>query len=289
VLKAGLLDRAYAYYSWRAVVSFLILAVGVALAGVAAPLAAVVIAFGSIQVTLIGHDAGHQAVFRSRKWNDALGSLCWSLIIGISFYYWNDRHTRHHTLTNDTADDPDLQFEFGAAFTPLMAFTFRYEGWRFAMRELSGRKQAIELSLVALSTMFWLAPVLVLGPAWLLTLVVSQILASMYLAGVVAPNHVGMPIWPAGATPSFLERQVRSSRNVVPNWFTDFVFGGLNYQIEHHLFPNMPRNHFSAARALVRPFCAERGLPYAESGMIAVYREVISALPRHQRAHAQRA
>jgi fatty acid desaturase len=287
VLQVGLLDRAYAYYCWRILVSFLILAVGLALAGVAAPLAALVIAFGSVQVALVGHDAGHQAIFRSKKYNDALGSLCWSLVIGISFHYWNDRHTRHHTLTNDTADDPDLQFEFGAAFTPFMAFTFRYEGWRFAIRELTGRKRAIEVVLLALSLAFWLAPAFVLGPTWLLTLFVSQILASMYLAGVVAPNHIGMPIWPAGASPSFLERQLSSSRNVVPNLFTDFVFGGLNYQIEHHLFPNMPRNHFSKTRAIVRPFCAKHSLPYTESGVIAVYREVITALPRHERAHAQ--
>jgi fatty acid desaturase len=289
VLQAHLLDRAYGYYSWRGVVSFLILAFGLCLAGVAAPLAALVIAFGSVQVALVGHDAGHQAVFRSKKYNDALGRLCWSLTLGISFYYWNDRHTRHHTCTNDTVDDPDLQFEFGAAFTPFMAFTFRYEGWRFAIRELTGARRATEIALLAFSLAFWLAPVFVLGPVWLVTLIVSQILASIYLAGVVAPNHIGMPTWPAGSSPSFLERQVSSSRNVQPNLFTDFVFGGLNYQIEHHLFPNMPRNHFSAARALVRPFCAERGVPYAESGMIAVYREVITALPRHERAHAQRA
>ena len=53
---------------------------------------------------------------------------------------------------------------------------------------------------------------------------------------------------------SFLERQVLSSRNVLPHPVTDFVFGGLNYQIEHHLFPTMPRVHFRRARTIVKRF-----------------------------------
>jgi fatty acid desaturase len=281
VLNARLLDRSYGYYSWRIAASFLILACGLLLAPRLPVLAALVIAFGSVQVALVGHDAGHQAIFRSKKRNDALGSLCWSLALGIGFHYWNDRHTRHHTRTNDTEDDPDLQFEFGPELTPFMAFTFRIEGWRFALTQLTGRRRTVEVVLLGVSTVIWLVPLtLIAGPVWLLTLLASQILASMYLAGVVAPNHIGMPTWPAGARPSFLDRQVSSSRNVVPNPPTDFVFGGLNYQIEHHLFPSMPRNHFGAARALVKPFCLARGLPYTESSILDVYREVIVALPR---------
>ncbi len=108
----------------------------------------------------------------------------------------------------------------------------------------------------------------------------AQILASVYLALVVAPNHIGMPRWGVTADLPFMEQQLRSSRNVTPGLICDFVFGGLNYQIGHHLFPTMPRCHFAAARALVKPFCAERCLPYHESGALAAYRLVAQELPR---------
>jgi fatty acid desaturase len=280
IVAAGLLERDYVYYVWRGGVSFLILLVGVALARVAPPAAAVLIAFGSVQVTLIGHDAGHLGVFNSHKANVTLGSLCWSLAVGISFWYWNDRHTRHHASTNDIVRDPDLQWEFGPAFTPLMAFTFRFEGWRYAFRELRGARRNTECALLAVSMLAWLAPTFVFGWVWLPLYVVSQVMASFYLAGVVATNHIGMPVWPADAPRTFLDRQVGGSRNVRPHPITDFVFGGLNYQIEHHLFPSMPRSHFSAARAMVRPFCAEHGLTYTECGVVEVYRVLLAELPR---------
>jgi len=60
-----------------------------------------------------------------------------------------------------------------------------------------------------------------------------------------------------------------------------------NYQIEHHLFPSMPRNHFAAAAALVRPYCAKRGLPYRELVVLAVFRPVWHESPRQGR-HGRR-
>src|SRR5262249_62398859 len=68
------------------------------------------IAFSSVQVALIGHDAGHLAIFKSARANAIVGSLCWSVALGISFRYWQDRHNRHHACTNDAASDPDLQW-----------------------------------------------------------------------------------------------------------------------------------------------------------------------------------
>jgi fatty acid desaturase len=63
----------------------------------------------------------------------------------------------------------------------------------------------------------------------------------------------------------------------------DFVFGGLNYQIEHHLFPSMPRVHLGRARAIVKPFCLDRGLAYQEMGAFASYGLVLAELRRVSR------
>src|SRR5216684_3995835 len=89
VVGAGLLDRAYAYYLGRASLSFLLFAAGLSLPYLLAPSVPALIAsglaigFGSVQVALIGHDAGHLAVFKSMRPNFALGSVCWSLTLGI--------------------------------------------------------------------------------------------------------------------------------------------------------------------------------------------------------------
>jgi fatty acid desaturase len=126
----------------------------------------------------------------------------------------------------------------------------------------------------------WLVPTAILGWWWLGVFLLSQMVAGLYLALAIAPNHKGMPMWPHATTMSFLERQVLSSRNVSPNLVWDFVFGGLNYQVEHHLFPTMPRVNFGRARQLVIPFCAAEGLHYEEMGAFASYRLVITELRR---------
>src|SRR5206468_11491248 len=108
----------------------------------------------------------------------------------------------------------------------------------------------------------------------------SQIIASIYLGAIIAPNHKGMPVWAHGTKLSFLERQVHSSRNVTSHPVWDFLFGGLNYQIEHHLFPTMPRAHYRRARDFIKPFCRAQGLDYEEQDPLASYRLVLAELRR---------
>jgi fatty acid desaturase len=316
VADQRLLDRAYGYYALRAGTSFALLGVAL-LAPFAVPrtplpavLCALLIGFSSIQVALIGHDAGHHAVFQRSGANWALGSVCWSLCTGISFWWWYDRHNRHHARTNDVSGDPDLQWaglvdysegtlraragwrrwlsRYQALLAPVyvlfLPFAFRAEGWQFAFERLDGRRRLVELALLCASTVAWVCPVLVLHWWWVGAYMLSQAIAGVYLALVVAPNHKGMPIWSAGLELSFLERQVLSSRNVRPHPIGDFLFGGLNYQIEHHLFPTMPRVHLRRARAVVQPFCLEHGLPYDEMGAFASYRLVLAELRRVGRA-----
>jgi fatty acid desaturase len=255
------------------------------------------LAFAIVQVTLLGHDAGHLEVFQSTRLNWGLGLLCWSTVAGVGFWYWNDRHNKHHGHTNDPDADPDLQGGGLLAFTEeeaaarqgwkraalrfqgilillaacTLAFVFRVESALFAWRNLRGRRRALELTLLGANLMAWLLVVFALGWGGLGLLLSSQVIASLYLAALIAPNHKGMPVWAKDAEISFLERQVLGSRNVTSHPVWDFVFGGLNYQIEHHLFPNMPRVNFRRARAIVRPYVLERGLDYLEVGPLASY------------------
>ena len=117
----------------------------------------------------------------------------------------------------------------------------------------------VEVGLLVLHLALWTTPVLALGWGWLAIFLGGQIVAGAYLSMIIAPNHKGMPIWARGEKLTFLERQVISTRNITPGPIADFLFGGLNYQIEHHLFPTIPRANMGGARAIVRPFCGRRG------------------------------
>ena len=78
----------------------------------------------------------------------------------------------------------------------------------------------------------------------------------------------------------FAQRQIVTSRNVSGGRIVTFLMGGLNFQIEHHLFPTMPRPNLRQARELVRPFCAERRIDYAEQSPWHAYRDVLRHLRR---------
>jgi fatty acid desaturase len=303
VLAAALLDRAYGYYLLRGGLCFAFLLVAAAFSVIlprtawSVLLVAPMLAFSIVQVALLGHDAGHLEVFRSTRRNWALGLLCWSTVAGVGFWYWNDRHNRHHGHTNDPGADPDLQGGGLLAFTEeeaaarhgwrrvalryqgvlivlaacTLAFVFRVESAVFAWRTLRGARRAAELALLSANLLVWLLVIVGLGWFGVGLLVSSQVAASLYLAALIAPNHKGMPVWAKDAQISFLERQVLGSRNVTSHPVWDFVFGGLNYQIEHHLFPNMPRVNFKRARAIVKPYVQARGLDYLEVGPLTSY------------------
>ena len=112
----------------------------------------------------------------------------------------------------------------------------------------------------------------------LLFFVIHRALFGLYLGSVSAPNHKGMLVSDKDTQLDFLHQQVLSSRNVRAHPVTDFWYGGLNYQIEHHLFPTIPRNKLGEAQQIVKAFCKERAIPYHEAGFLQSYREIFQHL-----------
>jgi fatty acid desaturase len=74
-----------------------------------------------------------------------------------------------------------------------------------------------------------------------------------------------MPTLAADDQTDFLRRQVLTSRNVRGGWLVDFALGGLNYQIEHHLFPSMLRPNLRRSQDIVKAFCHQHGVAYRET------------------------
>jgi fatty acid desaturase len=113
---------------------------------------------------------------------------------------------------------------------------------------------------------------LILSPVKALAFVaVHQAVFGLYMGCSFAPNHKGMPVIGAHDKLDYLRRQVITSRNIRGGWIVDQLLGGLNYQIEHHLFPSMPRPHLRRARRLVRDYCANRRISYTETGLFTSY------------------
>ncbi len=100
-------------------------------------------------------------------------------------------------------------------------------------------------------------------------------MTGLHLGMVFAPNHKGMPIVDPEHGMDFLYVQVLTTRNVLPGPIVDYMYGGLNYQVEHHLFPGMSRNMLGRAREIVKAFCEEQHLPYYETGVVRSYREIL--------------
>ena len=60
------------------------------------------------QLAFLGHDAGHQQIFRTRRANDVLGIGIGGLLVGLSYGWWLDKHNRHHAHPNHEEHDPDI-------------------------------------------------------------------------------------------------------------------------------------------------------------------------------------
>src|SRR6516225_5888743 len=149
-----------------------------------------------------------------------------------------------------------------------------------ALTRQAARRRSWERALITIHAVGYLTVVfLVLSPVKAVVfMIVQQGLFGLYLGCSFAPNHKGMPVLDAADRSDFLRRQVLTSRNVRGGWLTDMALGGLNYQIEHHLFPSMPRPNLRRSQALIREFCQQRGLPYCQSSFAGSYVQALQYL-----------
>jgi fatty acid desaturase len=259
------------------------------------------------QFAFLGHEASHRQIFESGQTNDRSGRVLAALVVGISYSWWMNKHSRHHANPNKIGKDPDIEAdtvsfreENAATRKGALAWITRRQGYLFfplllleglnlhvkSIRSLSARTPVkgrwIELGMLAVRFMiyfgliFWLLP---FGMAWAF-IGVQLAVFGLYMGATFAPNHKGMPIIPADVKPDFLSKQVRTSRNITGGLWATILMGGLNYQIEHHLFPSMPRPHLRAARMLVREHCRSNDVPYLEASLLSSYRTVIGYLNR---------
>lgn len=107
---------------------------------------------------------------------------------------------------------------------------------------------------------------------------VGQLSCGIFLALVFGLGHNGMAVYPADQRPDFWKLQVSTTRNITSNWFVDWFCGGLHYQVDHHLFPSIPRHNLKRVHSLVESFCKDRGVTYHEANLFDGTIEVLQHL-----------
>jgi fatty acid desaturase len=309
IKAAGLLERRTAAYTMAIGINVALMAAtwaGVAILGsswwvlfLAIPLAVL-----TTRAAFFGHDAGHQQIAGSRKLHDLIGMLHGNLLCGMSYGWWNDKHNRHHANPNHTDKDPDvgegvliwtleqaegrtglhgwLSRHQARIFFPLLTlegFNLKVSSILFLRRQHSllgrpRREARLELGLMAAHLVLYFGALfLIMSPGQaVLFALIHHMLFGLHLGSVFAPNHKGMEMADDTTHWGHLEKQVLTSRNVNGGLVTDWMMGGLNYQIEHHLFPSMPRANLRFAQPIVRAYCERIGVSYLSTGLLESYR-----------------
>lgn len=312
VTAQGFMRRRYFYY-WAAFIGIGAIYIGLGVAFVALGdswwqlLIAGLLAITLTQTAFLGHDAAHMQIFKSAKRNEWASLILANLLVGLSYGWWQNKHSRHHANPNVKGKDPDIDMDVivftpeqadkgnaflkwwykrqGYMFFPLVTLegiNLHYQSLRGLLRPGGSNRRWLELTLLTVRlggivfAAFWfLSPLIAVS-----FLAVQLGVFGFYMGCSFAPNHKGMEILPEDMKVDFFQRQVLTSRNISGSRFKDLLFGGLNYQIEHHLFPSMPRTALREIAPIVKAFCAEKGVRYTETTMMQSFKIVVEYLNR---------
>jgi fatty acid desaturase len=258
-----------------------------------APLFAIV----STQIAFFSHDAAHHQIAQGGRATALLALVHGNLLIGMSYGWWVSKHNAHHAHPNDLETDPDvgvgafvwdvdqarsrkgwvawLTRHQAALFFPMLtleALNLRVSSVQAVIRP--GVRHRKTEALLLFSHFVLYVALLVTTMTWLQAVVflaVHQALFGVYLGSAFAPAHKGMPALTPEQAADPLLRQVLTSRNVRGGPAVDFALGGLNLQVEHHLFPSMPRPNLRRAQPIIERHCRDRGIAYTEAGLVESY------------------
>jgi len=262
----------------------------------------------SAQYGFIAHEAAHRQVFRGNKANDWLGLILANLFAGLSYGFWMKKHNQHHKVPNQIDADPDIAIRI-LSFTPesrnrkkgierwlserqgyLFPFLLFLTGFDLLLDSFAGlgrKDKSVKTRLLEFGLMVvrqaapYVAMGLIFGWLWAIALWVFQMMIfGFFMGAAFAPNHKGMPLVPKDAKLDFFSRQVLTSRNIRGSWLKDNLMGGLNYQVEHHLFPSMARPNLRKAHAIVGEYCRQNDIPLIEMNLIASYVVIIKYLSK---------
>jgi len=241
-------------------------------------IATVLIGMGMQQGGWIGHDYAHGR----GKLSYLLGTVLGGLVNGFSLSWWGHKHNTHHVYPNRKEYDSDIHNEpilylwindecdgwhrRYQHYYYMFVYAFLYVSWRLqSIQFVMGSRDWVERTFIALNYI-WLACL-----PWKVA-VGSILFGGLAVAVVVTANHQTEEMIEPDDSYNFVIDQFRTTRGVYcKNWFSEYFFGGMQYQLEHHLFPVMPRYRYPALRELVRKFAVENGLQYHMNSIAEIF------------------
>ncbi|HLF90275.1 MAG TPA: fatty acid desaturase [Anaerolineales bacterium] len=309
IKQKGLLEKQPRFLAMKMIVNAVMLAISLVILFTTdnfwlQMLNAVFMAFIFGQTGFIAHDSGHRQGFHTPQMNDIFGLIHGNALIGMSYGWWMDKHNQHHAHPNQVDLDPDIDIPVIAFseeqalskrglvrfivkhqkifFFPLLlfeAYSLRLGSFGFLKTQM-WKYRGQEILLITLHFAWYFGVIFTALPFWtgLAFIFLHQALFGLYMASVFAPNHKGMLVVPRNVQLDFFRLQVLTARNVKAHPVTDFWYGGLNYQIEHHLFPTMARNKLNEAQTIVREFCDKYNIQYYETSILNSYAEILDYL-----------
>lgn len=259
------------------------------------------------QFAFLGHDAGHLAIHSEIPVNRIFGQLCMTLVAGLAFDEWSRRHRCHHQNCQNESLDPDMDVDIVVSLTanslqkkstigkifskyqvylmPMLSLFFGHSQRHLSQIAVlkSPAKYALDLMVLILHYLLWFVI-----PYFFFQVPIAQIciiyflpifILGPYFASTFWVNHIGMPLVKSQSEFSFVEHQVLTSRNISSPGWLNWFFGGLNFQIEHHLFPKIPSHQLRKMTSVVRDQLSQIGLPYCEVR----WTEAVVAIFKHLR------
>lgn len=296
IRDAGLMKRRYGFY-WSMMIGALLVLVALAASVVLIGeswfqlIPAAVLGVVMAQLGFIGHEAAHRQVFTSPRWNEWTSRVL-SGVTGLSYGWWMNKHNRHHANPNREGKDPDidsgvlvlspeaadtrsglaswLAARQGYFFLPILfleGLSLHVAAGKMLLTSPGVKHRRFELAFYTIRNAGLVAALfLLLSPGLAIAFLAVQLGVFGFLLGAAfAPNHIGMPTVPREVNVDFLRRQVLMSRNIRGGPVVRFFMGGLDNQIEHHLFPMVARPNLRKAQAIVREHCAQQGIAYTET------------------------
>lgn len=259
------------------------------------------------QIGFLAHDLSHCQIFRTRAIDRSVARIVWPLFGALSESHWYKKHNAHHKFVNHLEKDPDLEIPFVFSSNQLHSKTRMVRKYilphqdilfflvlpfaylNFVLWTLKqffqkwDRSIFTECVLVCVHVLLWIGlPLFVLPLSAGAAFIVAQIFAiSMYMSIAFAPNHKGEAVLTNTEQATWIH-QIELTRNLHSSKLQFFLFGGLNYQIEHHLFPSLPRFHYPHIQPIVKSFCCAHNIRYYETSWHDSIREIYRALKENR-------
>merc|ERR1712228_1002183 len=215
------------------------------------------------QIAFIGHDLGHNGITHDVWWDTFIGFFIGNFGQGISMGWWKYTHNVQHIHW---------------FFTILLSRVFIYGSSLYFVfvqqpKQLNGKNepyrfynQIEQLSLIGYHiwtiSLFYFCT----DSPFLCYFIAYSVAGILHIQIIM--NHFPCPIFDGIEEDNFVVHQLKSSMAIESNTLTHWFYGGLQFQVEHHLFPMMPRHNLRKVKPYILSLCRKYDLPYLENSFL---------------------